>query len=72
MISETDYVRKNRNKLINAKVALKKADFGENGVTKRSRAVLSSAVRYRGTHARARSESIIRKYKEAPIKENAA
>jgi len=27
---------------------------------------------YRGTFARARSESIIRKYKEAPIKESAA
>lgn len=57
---------------ISAKVALEKTEFGENGVTKKSRAVLSSAVRYRGTYARARSESIIRKYKEAPIKENAA
>lgn len=72
MISETDCVHRNRNKLTNAKVVLKKADFGENGVTKKSRAVLSSAIRYRGAYARARSESIIRKYKEAPIKENAA
>jgi len=72
VISETECIHRNRNKLINAKVALKKADFGENGVTKKSRAVLSSVVRYRGTYARARSKSIIRKYKEAPIKENAA
>jgi len=44
-------LHRNRNKLINAKVALKKAGFGENGITKKSRAVLSSAARYRGTYA---------------------
>jgi len=51
VISKADCVHRNSNKLINAKVALKKAGFGENGITKKSQAVLSSAARYRGTYA---------------------